>query len=139
MANNTQPQDVLYAFVGLGDLAAEKVKSISVPDVKSTTKLYNDSVKRGRGLWTKIRNSAPTKQAVTQTKTARTQVKAAATSVTKAIQAGTSGSSTQLKKQSKTARTQVKAAGTSVTKAVRANAKAARSAAGKVASTSKAS
>lgn len=128
-------QEILYAFIGIGDLTVEKVRNVSVPDPKSTMKLYNDSVKRGRSLWTKIRNSAPTKQAITQTKTARTQVKAAATSVTKAIQAGTSGSSTQLKQQSKTARTQVKAAGTSVTKAVRANAKAARSAAGKVATT----
>lgn len=130
MANT---QELFYAFVGLGDATVEKIRDISTPDRKKTQKLYKDFVKRGRSLSTRIKNSAPTKQAISQTKAARTQVKAAATSVTKAVTAGTSGSSDQLKQQSKTARTQVKAAATSVNKAVRANAKATRSAAGKVA------
>ena len=133
MANT---QELFYAFVGLGDATIDTITSISVPDRKSTQKMYKDFVKRGRSLSTRIKNSAPTKQAVEQTKTARTQVKAAATSVTKALQAGTSGSSQQLRKQTKTARTQVKAAATSVNRAVRANAKATRSAAGKVAKSS---
>jgi hypothetical protein len=130
MANT---QELFYAVVGSVDATVDTIKGIGIPDRKSTQKVYKDFVKRGKSLTTRIKNSAPTKQAITQTKTARTQVKAAATSVTKAVQAGTSGSSTQLKKQSKTARTQVKAAATSVNKAVRANAKATRSAAGKVA------
>jgi len=132
MANT---QELFYAFVGLGDATVERIKGISIapPDRKKTQKLYKDFVKRGRSLSSRIKTSAPTKQAISQTKAARTQVKAAATSVTKAVAASTSGSGDQLKKQSKTARTQVKAAATSVNKAVRANAKATRSAAGKVA------
>lgn len=129
-------QELLYAAIGAGDLAVAKVRGIALPDRKAANKLYKDSVKRGRSLATKIRNSAPTKQAIEQTKTARSQLKAAATSVGKVVQASTSGNRTQAREQTKTARTQVKAAATSVTKAVGANARATRSAASKVAKVS---
>ena len=131
-----QPQELLYAVIGAGDVAIERVRSISAPNAKSTQKLYADFVKRGKTLSTRIRNSAPTKQAVAQTKTARTQVKAAATSLTKAVQTSATGPRTQARKQAKTARTQVKGAATSVAKAARASAKATRAAAGKVAQAS---
>ena len=79
-------QDFVYAIVGAGDLAAEKVRNAhNLTDPKQTQKLYRDFVKRGRGVSTKIRNARPTKQAAAQTKVARTQVKAAATSVAKAV------------------------------------------------------
>jgi len=126
-------QELLYAVVGFGDFALEKAMNVTkVTDRKATTKLYKDFVKRGRGISTKVRNSAPTKQAVAQTKTARTQIKAATTSLTKAVRANASGSTKQAAAQTKAARSQVKAAATSVGKAVRANAKATRSAAQKV-------
>jgi hypothetical protein len=83
-----KPQELIYAVVGAGDFAAEKVRNArKVADRKNTQKLYKDFVKRGRSVWTKVRRSGPTKQAIAQTKTARTQVKAAATSVTKAFRA----------------------------------------------------
>jgi hypothetical protein len=126
-------QELLYAVVGAGDYALEKVRSVTkVADRKATTKLYADFVTRGRGISTKVRNSAPTKQAVAQTKTARSQIKAATTSLGKAVRANASGSTKQAAAQTKVARSQVKAAATSVGKAVRANAKATRSAASKV-------
>ena len=87
MANT---QEILYAVVGAGDLAVEKVRGISkLADQKTTQKYYKDFIKRGKSLTTSIKNSAPTKRAVAQTKTARTQVKAATTSVTKAVKANT--------------------------------------------------
>jgi len=126
-------QELLYAVVGAGDFALEKAKGVTkVADRKTTSKLYKDFVKRGRGLSTRVKNSAPTKQAIAQTKTARTQIKAASTSLTKAVRANASGSTKQASAQTKVARTQVKAAATSVGKAVKANAKATRSAAQKV-------
>lgn len=79
-------QDVLYAVVGAGDLAVDKVRSAKV-DRASTSKLYEDLVKRGRTLSNRIKASGPTKQAIAQTKTARAQVRGAATSVTKAVRA----------------------------------------------------
>ena len=78
-------QELVYAVVGAGDFALEKVKDAGNFDRKKTEKLYKDFVKRGRTLSTKIRNSQPTKKAVAQTKAARTQVKSAATSVSKAV------------------------------------------------------
>jgi len=126
-------QELLYAVVGAGDFALEKAKGVTkVTDRKTTSKLYKDFVKRGRGLSTRVKNSAPTKQAIAQTKTARTQIKAASTSLTKAVRTNASGSTKQANAQTKAARTQVKAAATSVGKAVKANAKATRSAAQKV-------
>lgn len=78
-------QEFVYAVVGAGDFAVDKVKGVGKFDRKKSEKLYKDFVKRGRSLSTKIRSSAPTKQAVAQTKAARSQVKAAATSVSKAV------------------------------------------------------
>jgi hypothetical protein len=81
-------QELLYAVVGVGDLAFEKARNArKFADSKSTQKFYRDLVKRGRALSSGIRNSGPTKQAVAQTKAARTQVKAATTSVRKAVRA----------------------------------------------------
>lgn len=78
-------QELLYAVVGAGDFTVQKVKDLA--DRKQSEKVYNDFVTRGRTISKKIRNSAPTKNAVAQTKTARAQVKAAATSVRKAVRA----------------------------------------------------
>lgn len=131
-----QPQELLYAAIGLGDLTVEKIRGLSTPDVKATKKVYQDLTKRGKTLSKRISGSAPTKQAIAQAKTARSQVKAAATSITKTVQTSATGPRAQARKQAKTARTQVKAAATSVTKAAKAGAKATRSAAGKVAQAS---
>ena len=78
-------QEFLYAVVGAGDFAVEKAKGLTERD--NATKAYEDLVKRGRTLSTKIKGSAPTKQAIAQTRTARSQAKAAATSATKAVRA----------------------------------------------------
>lgn len=134
MANTktNRRQDVLYAAVGIGDLAIEKVRNIpAIADRKVRTKAYKDVVKRGRSLTTRIKNSAPTKQALAQTKTARSQVKAAATSVSKAIRANAQGSTRKAAEQTKVARTQVKAAATSVRKAAGATGRATKAAAEK--------
>ncbi|MFP5351319.1 MAG: hypothetical protein ACLGIB_01990 [Actinomycetota bacterium] len=81
-------QELLYAAIGAGDLAVEKVRGLrELTDRKQTEKVYKDFVKRGRTISTRIKNSAPTKNAVAQTKSARSQVKAAATSVRKAVKA----------------------------------------------------
>jgi len=80
-------QELLYAVVGAGDFAVEKAKALA--DREATEKVFEDLVKRGRVLSTKIKSSAPTKQAIAQTKTARAQAKAAATSATKAVRANT--------------------------------------------------
>jgi hypothetical protein len=130
--NTKKSQEVLYAVVGAGDFAIEKVRDLPlITNSKARTKIYKDFVKRGRSLSTRIQNSAPTKQAIEQTKTARTQVKAAATSVGKAMRANASGSSKKAADQTKVARSQVKAASTSVRKAASAGAKATRAAATK--------
>src|SRR5687767_15450409 len=81
-------QELIYAVVGVGDLAIEKASGLTkITDLKSTQKAYDDFIKRGRTFSKKIQNSAATKQALAQTKTARSQIKAASTSVTKAVQA----------------------------------------------------
>lgn len=81
-------QELLYAAVGIGDLAVEKATSITkIADRDATMRAYDDFVTRGRTFSKKIRNSAATKRAVDQTKTARSQIKAASTSVSKAVQA----------------------------------------------------
>ena len=81
-------QEMLYAVVGAGEVAMEKiVDARQVIDRQRSQKAYNDFVKRGRTLSTKIKNSGPSKQAKEQTKVARSQVKAAATSVSKAVRA----------------------------------------------------
>jgi hypothetical protein len=95
-------QELLYAVVGAGDFAAEKVRGVTkIADRKTTQKLYKDFVKRGKTLSTRIKNSGPSKQAVAQTKTARTQVKAAATSVTKAVRANTKATKSAASKTAK--------------------------------------
>ena len=78
-------QELIYAVVGAGDFTVEKVKDLT--NLERSKKIYIDFVKRGRTISKRIRNSAPTKNAVAQTKTARSQVKAAATSVRKAVKA----------------------------------------------------
>jgi hypothetical protein len=80
-------QEVLYAAVGAGDFALEKLRKVGEIDRSVTLKIYRDFVKRGRTLTARVKNSGPTKQAIAQTRIARTQVKAAATSVTKAARA----------------------------------------------------
>jgi hypothetical protein len=121
-------QEVLYALVGASDFTVQKVRDLSKIDVKSSQETYEDFVKRGKSLSTKVRSSAPTKRAIGQTKTAQTQVKAAATSVGKAIKLGAQQGPSKAAGQTKAARTRVKAATTSVGKAVKANAKATRTA-----------
>lgn len=78
-------ENVVYALVGAGDFAIEKVKNVRTIDRNRSEKLYNDFVKRGRKLSTSIKNARPSKQAVEQTKVARSQMKAAATSIRKAV------------------------------------------------------
>ena len=78
-------ENLVYALVGAGDYAFDKVKNVRSIDRQKGEKLYNDFVTRGRKLSTSIKNARPTKQAVEQTKVARSQVKAAATSVRKAV------------------------------------------------------
>ncbi len=81
-------QELLYAAVGIADLAVEKATAIAKrADRDATRKAYDDFITRGRNVSKKIRNSAATRQAVAQTKTARSQIKAASTSVSKAVQA----------------------------------------------------
>jgi len=81
-------QELLYAVVGIGDLAVEKATAITkITDPDTTRQAYEDFIKRGRTFSKKVRNAAATKQAVAQTKTARTQIKAASTSVSKAVEA----------------------------------------------------
>ncbi len=81
-------EEILYAVVGVGDLAVEKATNLrKVVDRDATEKVYKDFIERGRSLSKRISNSAPTKQAMAQTKTARSQIKAASTSLTKAVRA----------------------------------------------------
>jgi hypothetical protein len=92
-------EEILYAVVGAGDFAVEKLVDVrKIADRNSTEKVYDDFIKRGRSLSKKIRNSAPTKQAVAQTKTARTQVRAATTSLTKAVKANADATRSAAKK-----------------------------------------
>ncbi|MEA2476958.1 MAG: hypothetical protein QOC87_1157 [Actinomycetota bacterium] len=128
--------EILYAVVGAGEFAVEKARNASkITDISSTTKVYNDFVKRGKSLSKRVKNAGPTRQAVAQSKTARTRVKGAWTSVGKAVQANAKGSRTAAA-QTKKARSQVKGAATSVKKAADAGAKATKAAASKVASAS---
>ncbi len=80
----TRTKEVLYAAIGAGDLAVEKVKGLRRTVDPS---LYSELVERGRDLSGRIAKSAPTKKAVDRTRTARSQAKAAATSVRKAVTA----------------------------------------------------
>jgi len=95
-------QEILYAIVGAGDLAVEKVRGIGkFADQKTQKKYYRDFIKRGKALTTTIKNSAPTKRAVAQTKTARTQVKAATTSISKAVRLNARATESAVKKTAK--------------------------------------
>lgn len=79
-------QELLYAVVGAGDFAVDKVKNVkTVADRKKNQKLYNDFVKRGRSLSTKVKNSTPGKQVRTQTEAARKQLDDAAKSIQKTL------------------------------------------------------
>jgi hypothetical protein len=80
----SRPKEILYAVVGAGDLALEKVRNVrQIVDPA----VYTGFVARGRDLTGRIGKAAPTKQAVERTRTARSQAKAAATSVRKAVKA----------------------------------------------------
>lgn len=79
-------QELLYAVVGVGDFAVDKVKNVrTVADRKKSRKLYNDFVKRGRTLSTKVKNSTPGKQVRSQTETARKQLDDAAKNLQKTL------------------------------------------------------
>ena len=79
-------QELLYAVVGAGDLAVDKVKNVKiVADRKKGQKVYKDLVKRGRTLSTKVKNSNPTKQVRSQTEAARKQVNETAKTVQKTL------------------------------------------------------
>ena len=100
-------RSILYAAVGVGDLALEKARRLDPTKVRRNlpkrltmiqgavehagitalnngTNLYKGLVKRGEKTVRGIRNATPMKRAVAQTKTARSQTKAAATSSRKA-------------------------------------------------------
>jgi hypothetical protein len=95
--------ELLYAVVGVGDLALEKARNArKIADRKATQKFYRDLVKRGHALSTGIRNAGPTKQAVAQTKAARTQVKAGTTSVSRAVRANAKATKSAANKTSAT-------------------------------------
>jgi hypothetical protein len=82
----TKAQEVLYAVVGAGDYAAEKVTGVrSLVDRKANQKRYRDFIKRGRSVSTKVKNSKPVKEVASQTEPARKQVEDAAKSVGKAF------------------------------------------------------
>ena len=94
--------ELLYAVVGIGDYAAEKVSNVrKLVDRKSSTKLYDDLVTRGRTLSKRVGNSAATKRAVAQTSTARSHVKGAATSVGKAVRANARATRSAARKTAK--------------------------------------
>ena len=54
-------EEILYAVVGAGDFAIEKVKGAGkVPDRKTAQKYYRDFVTRGRALSGRIRKAVTT-------------------------------------------------------------------------------
>jgi hypothetical protein len=79
-------QELLYAVVGAGDYAVDKVKNVrKVADRKVNQKLYRDFIKRGRTVSTKVKNAKPTQQIAAQTEPVRTKAEDAFKSVTKAF------------------------------------------------------
>ncbi len=79
-------QEIVYAVVGAGEAAVDKVKGLSrFADRKKNEKLYNDFVKRGRTVSTKVRNTKPAKQLRVQTDTVKEKATDAAKTVTKAF------------------------------------------------------
>jgi hypothetical protein len=97
-------ENFVYALVGAGDFALEKVRNAGTIDRKKSQKLYQDFVKRGQKLSTSIKNARPTKQAMEQTKVARSQMKAAATSVRKAVGANAKATRSAAGKATKAAK-----------------------------------
>ncbi|HYP23001.1 MAG TPA: hypothetical protein VEV43_05460 [Actinomycetota bacterium] len=94
----TRTKEMLYAAIGAGDLAVEKVKDVRrIVDPS----VYGDLVGRGRDLTGRIAKAAPTKRAVDRTKTARSQAKAAATSVRKAVRANATAARSAAEKVAK--------------------------------------
>ncbi len=101
-------KQVMFAAVGAGDLAAEKIRkvqstlypmnmrSINAKELKAqfeknstqaidiAMRTYADLVERGRITVERVRKAAPTKRAVEQTKVAKAQTKGAVTSAKKA-------------------------------------------------------
>lgn len=79
-------QELLYAAVGTGDLAVEKVRSLKrLRDPRVNKKLYKDVVGRGRTLSRKVGQAPTTKKVLAGTETARRQVQDATKTVTKAF------------------------------------------------------
>lgn len=79
-------QELIYAVVGAGDVAVDKVKGLrKYADRKTNEKMFKDFVKRGRTLSTKVKNSKPGKQFNAQTVTVKTKATDAAKTVTKAL------------------------------------------------------
>lgn len=79
-------QEIIYAVVGAGDFAVDKVKTVgTIADRKANQKRYRDFVKRGRTLSTKVKNSTPGKQIAAQTEPVKVQVEDAFKTVTKAF------------------------------------------------------
>ncbi len=79
-------QEIMYAVVGAGDFAVDKVKTIgSIADRKANQKRYRDFVKRGRSLSTKVKSSKHGKQIAAQAEPVKVQVEDALKTVTKAF------------------------------------------------------
>lgn len=79
-------QELLYAAVGTGDFAVEKVRSLKrLSDPRVNKKLYKDVVGRGRTVSRKVRQAPTTKKILEGTETARRQVQDATKTVTKAF------------------------------------------------------
>ena len=79
-------QELIYAVVGAGDFAVDKVKNVrKVADPKVNKKLYRDFIKRGRTVSTKVKNAPTTKKVAAQTEPVRTKAEDAFKSVTKAF------------------------------------------------------
>lgn len=82
----TKAQEILYATLGAGDFAVDKVKGVRrIADRKTNQKLYKDFVKRGRGLTTQVKNSTPGKEISARTEPVRSQAEEALKTVTKAF------------------------------------------------------
>lgn len=82
----TKAQEILYAALGAGDFAVDKVKGVRrITDRKTNQKLYKDFVKRGRGVTTQVKNSTPGKELTARTEPVRSQAEEALKTVTKAF------------------------------------------------------
>lgn len=79
-------KQLMYVVVGAGDFAVDKVKNVrKLTDPKYNERYYNDFLKRGRSISTKVRNSGPGKQITAQTDTVKEKATDAAKQVTKAL------------------------------------------------------